>query len=113
LGDPVTVILVSGSALVVMLATFAVALGRVAARADEEHERLTSRSLAVDGAEPARWLRDDYPGLAAAHSTIARDPSIAVPSSSRSVGTQRLPVSSSTSRLPRVWFMNLGNGAKP
>jgi hypothetical protein len=105
-----TVVLVAGSALVVVVATFAVALGRVAAQADEDYEQLlvAARSGSDEG-----LLGDGYAGLAAAHSTISREPSITVPSSSRRVGTQRLPVSSATSRLPRVWFMNPGSGAKP
>src|SRR5262249_45493305 len=112
LGDSMTVILVSGSALVVMMATVALALGRAAAQADEDYARLLGEqpSQVIDAAQ---LLRDSYAGLAAAQAAISREPSTTVPSSRRRVGTQRLPVSSATSRLPRVWFMNPGSGANP
>jgi len=105
-----TVILVAGSVLIVLMATFAIALGRAASRADEELDRLVLEHGAADA---ARSWRESYAGLAAAQSAISREPSITAPPSSRSAGTQRLPVSSATSRLPRVWLKIPGSAAKP
>jgi hypothetical protein len=93
------IIIVLGIAVMGLGATFAVALGRVAHRADEELESALTEEF---GTAAIMLLRDGYAGLALAQSTIARESSITVPSSSTRVGTQRLPVSAWTSRRPRV-----------
>src|ERR1700677_2734613 len=77
----------------------AIALARAGAHADEELERLLHRRHL---GSPITAYSQSYAGLASAQSTISREPSTTVPSSRRSVGTQRFPVSSFTSRRPRV-----------
>jgi uncharacterized protein involved in type VI secretion and phage assembly len=104
--------------LIIVVATLAVgslsvlmlALGRAAARADRQAEAVVLEDSAMRAAALARHV---YAGFDRAHSTIAEEPSITVASSSTSVGTQRLPVSSWTSRRPRVWLKMPGNGASP
>jgi hypothetical protein len=105
-----TIVIISAVAVLSSGAIVAVAMGRVAARADAELDELLSRRL---GTLAARELHESYAGFALAQRAISRDPSTTVPSSSTSVGTQRLPVSSSTSRRPRVWLNTPGSGANP
>ncbi len=106
----ITVILIVGLTVLVSGATLVIAMSRLAARADEELDELLARRL---GAGPARRQHESYAGLAVAQSTISLEPSTTVPSSSTSVGTQRLPVSSCTSRRPRVWLNTPGSSASP
>lgn len=109
-GLSVTIIIASALGAIAFSAIFALALGRVAANADADLERLVAEQRAV----PARGgLSQSYEGFAWAHSTIAPEPSITVPSSRTRVGTQRLPVSSWTSRRPRVWLNTPGSRPSP
>jgi len=87
-----------------------VALGRAGAQADEDLDRLLDQSRL---APPIGTFRQSYAGLANAQSMISREPSTTVPSSRRSVGTQELPVSSFTSRRPRVRLKMPGNIPSP
>jgi hypothetical protein len=104
------IIVIVLSAVGAASATLALAMSRAAARADEELDELLARRMS---ALAARDLRESYAGLALAQPTISFEPSITVPSSSTSVGTQLLPVSSCTSRRPRVRFRGPGRTAQP
>jgi hypothetical protein len=106
----VTIIVASALGAIGFSAILAVALSRVAALADRDSNRM----LAEHRANPSiMGYRQSYAGFARAQSTIARESSITESSSSTSVGTQRLPVSSWTSRRPRVWLKMPGSGANP
>ena len=91
-------------------AVVAIALARVAGNADREMERALAENTS---ASRALHAHQTYAGWDSAQALIAFESSITVPSSSTSVGTQRLPVSSWTSRRPLVRLNIPGNGARP
>lgn len=104
------IIVIAGTAASAFCSLIVVALARVAAQADERLDEIVVRRA---GASAVAAQHESYAGFAFAQATISCEPSITVPSSSSSVGTQRLPVSSCTSRRPRVGFNASGSGAKP
>jgi hypothetical protein len=104
------IIIIVSAAAMAFITTLAIALGRAAAHGDEELDSLLERERPTPSSTARR---QGYAGLATDQSTISCEPSITVPSSSTSVGTQRFPVSSWTSLRPRVWLNKPGNGANP
>jgi hypothetical protein len=104
------IIMISGIAATMVCGLMVLALSRAASRADEELDEIVARRI---GATEAREQHESYAGWAFAQATISCEPSITVPSSSSNVGTQRLPVSSCTSRRPRVRLSTPGSGASP
>jgi hypothetical protein len=117
-----TSILVAALIVLGLSALFALALGRAASRGDTQFDvrRLRAQAageLSIAGTHQSyadqSYAGLVYAGLARAQSTIVDEPSSTVPSSRRSVGTQRLPVNSFTSRRPRVRLHTPGSAAKP
>jgi hypothetical protein len=91
-------------------AVLVLALGRVAGRADRDAAELWEARKATLS---MTLFKDDYAGFARAQSTITRESSITVPSSSSNAGTHRFPVNFSTSERPLVLLKIPGSGAKP
>ena len=108
----VAIIIASGLGTMAFGALLALALGRVAALADENADRLLAEHD-HDHDPPIADVGQRYTGFALAQSTIARESSITVPSSRTRVGTHRLPVNAWTSRRPGVWLKTPGSNPKP
>jgi hypothetical protein len=96
-------------------AMLAIALGRAAALADRESERTHAERCVTPSIAGYRQSYAELDaGLARAQPTVVRGgSSIAAPSSRTSVGTQRLPVSSCTSRRPGIWSKAPGASPRP
>ena len=105
-----TIIVASALGALGFSVALTLALGRIAARADEGSERMLAEGRAA--ADSAAFRRA-YAGWARTQSAVAGGSSIAEPSSRVRVGTQRLPVSSCTSRRPAVPLNRPGRGARP
>ena len=108
--NSVIVIVVSGVVAIALSTLLAVALGQIAASADRE---MDEEILELPSRPEITVAHMRYAGFVRAQSTIARESSITVPSSRTSVGTQLFPVSSWTSRRPRVWLNGPGRMPSP
>jgi hypothetical protein len=106
----ISIILILGCAAMALVSVLAIALGKAASRADDELDELLAQRRGIGA---TREEHESYAGLALAQSAISAEPSTTVPLSRTRVGTQRFPVSSFTSRRPRVWLKMPGSGASP
>jgi len=105
----VTIIVALALGAVAFSAVTAIALGRVAGQADRDMELLIEKRRAGDPITASQTSA----GLDPVHAPVSTVPSITVAAASTSGATERSPVSSWTSRRPRVRLTTPGSGAKP
>jgi len=106
----VAIIVASALGALGFSAALALALGRVAASADESSERMLAESRA---AAESTAFRRGYAGWARTQSLIARESRTTARSPRSRMGAQRLPVRACASRRPAMRSSRPGREARP